>query len=117
MNTKNIIHPHEPTIIFAERELRDQSAQNFLDTTKANNIVIDLSMTKHIDTKSLTALLKAQAIIVASGYKLTLVKPQAPIRTLLYMTKIYHQIPSFSQHLQALTFLEKQSQSLQEQQL
>jgi len=114
MKTKTTIH-REPTLIYAERELRDQMPEQFFDTANTNNVVIDLSLTRFIDTNSLAALLQAKATIGEGGYKLTLVNPQASIRTLLYVTKIYHLVPSFSQHLQALAFLQKHSEQMQEQ--
>ena len=96
-----------------KKELRDQNPEHFFDIANINNVIIDLSLTRFIDTASLSALLQTKTTIEAHGLKLTLVNPQAPIRTLLYVTKIYHLIPSFSQHLQAMTFLQ---QELQEQQ-
>lgn len=114
MKNKTTTH-REPTIIYAERELRDQIPEQFFDVANPNHVVIDLSLTRFIDTNSLAALLQAKAIIEEGGYKLTLVNPQASIRTLLYVTKIYHLVPSFSQHLQALVFLQKHSEPMQEQ--
>ena len=115
MNNKTIIRAsyREPNIIYAEKELRDKNPEQFFDAANTNNVVIDLSLTHFIDTSSLNALLQAKTTIAKDGYKLALVNPQAPIRTLLYLTQIYHLIPSFSQHIQAITFLQKE---LQEQQ-
>lgn len=80
-------------------QLSDRVTQTDLRKLRAqetgNSVIFDLTTTQHMDSGSLAQLIDIQQKLQRKGYDLALINPQAPIRTLLYVTRVNQLIGIF----------------------
>lgn len=107
-----------PTLIETNSSLTKQNPSDIQQILSINdNALINMSKTNIMDIYALSKILSTYETLCSQGKTLALINPSAPIRTLLYITKLHNIIPCFAnltmanQHIQ---YMVEQEQTAQE---
>lgn len=94
-------------LILADNKILDKESSYWLSNAYSQHVIVVLTGTTSIDSCSLQSLIKAHIQLSSNHKKLLLINPSAPIRTLLYLTKIADIIPYFVNIQDAIKHLQE----------